>query len=50
MKYSSILRVEVSFEYQHKSYCQNELAILYSYDNKSCVRAKHIMIKIEFML
>jgi hypothetical protein len=50
IKYSSGLRVEDNFEYPHKSYCQNMLAILYSYDNKSCVRAKHIMINIEFML
>jgi hypothetical protein len=27
-----------------------ELAVLYSYDNKSCVHAKHIVIKIKFML
>jgi hypothetical protein len=27
-----------------------ELAVLYSYDNKSCVHAKHIVIKIKLML
>jgi hypothetical protein len=27
-----------------------ELTVLYSYDNKSCVRAKHIVIKIKLML
>jgi hypothetical protein len=27
-----------------------KLAVLYSYDNKSCVHAKHIMIKIKLML
>jgi hypothetical protein len=27
-----------------------ELIVLYSYDNKSCVHAKHIMIKIKLML
>jgi hypothetical protein len=25
-------------------YCWNKLAVLYSYDNKSCVHAKHIAI------
>jgi hypothetical protein len=25
-------------------YCWNKLAVVYSYDNESCVRAKHIMI------
>jgi hypothetical protein len=27
-----------------------ELAVLYSYDNKSCVHTKHIVIKIKLML
>jgi hypothetical protein len=27
-----------------------ELTVLYSYDNKSCVHAKHIVIKIKLML
>jgi hypothetical protein len=27
-----------------------ELAVLYSYDNKSCVYVKHIVIKIKLML
>jgi hypothetical protein len=27
-----------------------ELAVLYSYDSKSCVHAKHIVIKIKLML
>jgi hypothetical protein len=27
-----------------------ELAVLYSYDNKSCVHAKYIIIKIKLML
>jgi hypothetical protein len=27
-----------------------ELVVLYSYDNKSCVHAKHIVIKIKLML
>jgi hypothetical protein len=49
-KCSSGLRVEDSIEYPHKSYCQNKLTVLYSYDNKSCVHAKHIMIKIKLML
>jgi hypothetical protein len=50
IKYSFGLRVKDSFEYPHKSYCQNKLTLLYSYGNKSCVRAKYIVIKIEFML
>jgi hypothetical protein len=50
MKFSSGLRVEDSFEYPHKSYCRDKLAVLYSYDNKSCVHTKHIVIKIKFML
>jgi hypothetical protein len=32
------------FEYPHK------LVVLYSYDNKSCVYTKHIVIKIKLML
>jgi hypothetical protein len=47
---SSGLRVEDSSEYPHKSYCQNKLAVLYSYDNKSSVHVKHIVIKIKLML
>jgi hypothetical protein len=27
-----------------------ELTVLYSYDNKSCVHAKHTVIKIKLML
>jgi hypothetical protein len=42
--------VEDSFEYPHKSYFQNKLAIFYSYDNKSCIHAKHIVTKIELVL
>jgi hypothetical protein len=42
--------VEDIVEYPHKSYCQNRLAVLYSYDNKSCVHAKHIVIKIKLVL
>jgi hypothetical protein len=47
---SSGLRVEDSSEYPHKSYCRNKLAVLYSYDNKSSVHVKHIVIKIKLML
>jgi hypothetical protein len=50
MELISIIWVEDNFEYPHKSDCRNKLAVLYSYDNKSCVDAKHIVIKIEFML
>jgi hypothetical protein len=39
-----------NLEWPTKLYCRNVLAVLYSYDNKECVRAKHIMIKISFML
>jgi hypothetical protein len=27
-----------------------ELVVLYSYDNKSCIHVKHIVIKIKLML
>jgi hypothetical protein len=33
-----------------KLYYYNVLAVFYSYDNKECVRAKHIKIKISFVL
>jgi hypothetical protein len=33
-----------SVEYPLQLYCWNKLAVLYSYDNESCVHAKHIMI------
>jgi hypothetical protein len=39
-----------NFKWSPKLYCYNVLAILYSYDNKKCVRVKHIMIKIGFVL
>jgi hypothetical protein len=42
--------VEYNFEYLHKSYRRDMLAVLHSYDNKSCVHAKYIMIKIKFIL
>jgi hypothetical protein len=42
--------VEDSIEYPHKSYYRNKLAVIYSYDNKSCVHVKHIVIKIKLML
>jgi hypothetical protein len=42
--------VEGNFEYPHKLYCRNKLAAFYSYDNKLCVHAKHIVIKIKLML
>jgi hypothetical protein len=42
--------VEGNFEYPHKIYCRNKLAAFYSYDNKLCVHAKHIVIKIKLML
>jgi hypothetical protein len=45
IKSSSELRVEDNIEYPHKSYCRNKLAVLYSYDNKSCFHVKHIVIK-----
>jgi hypothetical protein len=32
--------VEDINEYPRKSYCQNRLVVLYSYDNKSCVHTK----------
>jgi hypothetical protein len=31
-------------------YCWNKLAVLYSYDNKSCVHAKHIVIMNMFYI
>jgi hypothetical protein len=36
--------MEDSFEYPLQLYCWNKLAVVYSYDNESCVHAKHIMI------
>jgi hypothetical protein len=33
-----------------KLYCWNVQTILQSYDNKECVHAKYIMIKISFVL
>jgi hypothetical protein len=38
------LRVVDSIEWPLLLYCWNKLAVLYSYDNKSCVHAKYIMI------
>jgi hypothetical protein len=49
-KCSSKLRVKDNTKYPHKSYCRNRLAVFYSYDNKSCVHAKHMVITIKFML
>jgi hypothetical protein len=42
--------VEDNIEYPHESYRRNRLVVIYSYDNKSCVHAEHIEIKIELML
>jgi hypothetical protein len=42
--------VEDNIEYPHKSYCQNKLVVRYSYDNKSCIYAKYIVIKIKLVL
>jgi hypothetical protein len=38
------LRVVDSIECPLQLYCWNKLVVLYSYDNKSCVHAKHIVI------
>jgi hypothetical protein len=38
------LRVVDSIECPLQLYCWNKLVVLYSYDNKSSVRAKHIVI------
>jgi hypothetical protein len=50
IKCLSRLRVEDSTEYPHKSYCKNMLTVLYSYNNKSRVHTKHIVIKVKLML
>jgi hypothetical protein len=42
--------VEDNIEYPHKSYCRNKQVVLYSYENKSCVHNKHIVIKIKLIL
>jgi hypothetical protein len=44
------LRVLDNIEWLPKLYRRKVLAVLYSYDNKECVRAKHIMIKLSFVL
>jgi hypothetical protein len=38
------------FEWPPKVHYCNVQAVYYSYDNKEYVRAKHIMIKIKFVL
>jgi hypothetical protein len=38
------LKVVDNVECLLQLYCWNKLAVLYSYDNESCVHAKHIMI------
>jgi hypothetical protein len=38
-----------SLEWPPKLYCRNVITVLYLYDNKECVRAKHIMIEISFV-
>jgi hypothetical protein len=42
--------VKYIIEYPHKSYCWNKMVVYYSYDNKSCVHVKHIVIKIKLVL
>jgi hypothetical protein len=44
------LAPEIKSGRQPKVYCCNVQAVHYSYDNKKCVHAKHIMIKISFVL
>jgi hypothetical protein len=43
-QFSPGLRVVDSIECQLQLYWWNKLTVLYSYDNKSCVHAKHIVI------
>jgi hypothetical protein len=39
-----------NLEWPPKVYCCNVQVVHYSYDNMKCVRTKHIMIKIKFVL
>jgi hypothetical protein len=47
-KFALRLRVKDNIECPPKLCCWNELGVLYSYDNKPCAHAKHIMIMIKF--
>jgi hypothetical protein len=49
-KFTPVLRVIDNLKWPPKPCCWNVLAVLYSYNNKECVHAKHIMIKIRFVL
>jgi hypothetical protein len=42
--------VKDNFKYPHKSHSRNKLPVLYFYDNKLCVHAKHIILKIKLVL